>query len=187
MSEEVDEPIDEVARELRAAIAEAPLDGGHPLGLAFERLVLAVVDAWAHHPKWRHGDMERHLVKQYGCSRVRAEEAIRQARLILQERAADPSLTDRVVAAYMLDLERCADCYAKCMADGDRRTALAAVREHARTLQMMSKHLGLTAPERVEVTTTVSVREERFAELTTEQLELLAKVTEITAQETTIP
>jgi hypothetical protein len=160
-----------------------------PHSQPIELMVRRCIDEWTLHPNWRHGDMTGTLCEVFGIPRTRAVEVIVQARLAMQESLNDPELGARLYQAYVQAYEDATELMREAKTAGKLSVARQCIDTRANIISKIARHFGLDAPMRVEVTapTTLKVEADRFAELSTAELEVLTKLDRrlIAAQDST--
>ena len=118
-----------------------------------------VLDEWSVRPSLGYDEMVQKTRKALGCGEKAAKQAIKRAREILNERAHDPEIANKIASAYF-------DVYEDALAARDRRGAL-------RALDSLRAHFGIGAPDRLHVTGALRLDLEKMSD---EELEKAAGV-----------
>lgn len=109
-----------------------------------------VLDVWHEKPSIGYGELVEKVRAHFECGHASAEQAIKYARDILRERAADPSVADKIAEAYW-------NIYEDALKHGDRLNA-------RRTLDSLRAHFGVGAPARVNHSGTVALDLEKLSD-----------------------
>lgn len=121
-----------------------------------------VIDRWDERPSLRYGEMCNEVRRTFECGKTAGEKAIQRAYEILNSTWSDPRLADRISSHYMAAFELA-------QSQNDPRSMV-------RAMDSMRRHLGLGAPDRVEHSGDIDIRNEQVEDLTDEELRVMAKV-----------
>ena len=127
-----------------------------------ERRAQWVIDRWDEMPSLRYSEMVKEVRRTFECGKTAGEKAIERAYEILRVTWSDPALSDRIAHKYMSIVEAAEKA-------GEFRAARAA-------LDSLRRHLGLGAPDRVEHSGGLEIKQEAVEDMTDEELRLIARM-----------
>lgn len=116
-----------------------------------ERMATFVIQIWADHPALGYADVIDEVRKHFRCGQTAAEQAHKRAAERIEETATDPVMSARIAQGYW-DL----------FAEAKRSKKLNAGRL---LLDSLRAHLGVGAPERLEISTGTEVADLSEADL----------------------
>jgi hypothetical protein len=138
---------------------------GGKLSPKVEARIAFVADTWASRPSTGYQELERLVMKTFGCGHGGAQQAIKVARSRRHEAMHDPQLKERLVADFWIDIEE------------SRRAGKFNASINAK--RALAQLLGLNAPLEMTLTT----KDHRvMAELTDDQIAAMAAADRVTAE-----
>lgn len=133
--------------------------------LKLERRAMRALEIWADRPSMRSDEVKAQIRAEFKCGYGASDEALTRAYELFELYRDDQglALTNRVAMAYW-------EIFEEAKRDRDHQGA-------RKALDSLRSHLGLGAPDRLEITGTMGRSEDPDLEdFTQEQLELLAKL-----------
>lgn len=149
-------PIEPPARSPKKSHGKGP---GQSLKDQLETRARWVIERWDERPSLRYREMVEEVRKRFEVGKTAGEKAIQRAYAIMKEEASNEHLADRITAKY-ISLAEAAE------RDGDWRAARS-------ILDSLRRHLGLGAPDRLNIT---DDRDENMDDLSDDEVAVLAKL-----------